>query len=481
MAPDPDLLAIPRGLVVAPAGCGKTHAIVAALERHRSSKPILVLTHTNAAVAALRQRLRALRVPQSAYRLATIDGWAMHLVATFPTRSGCPEGPVRRQPDYRHIRNQAAQLLSAGHITTILAASYDRLFVDEYQDCSIRQHRMVVSAAHSLPTVALGDPLQAVFSFDHLDPLADWCEDVRGFFPHAGEMDEPWRWRNAGNAELGQWLSAVRESLLEGAAIDLLCAPDCVRWMRLRGDASDHATRLTAARCPNCVQSQTALVIGDSRSEDSRHRVARSVPGLVAVEPVDLRSVTSFALRLEGAAGCELSATLAFAGAIMTNVSPKDVLKRVRILEAGRARKPPDEVEQAALRLCDTPTAEAAANLLDACSRRPGSRVFRPEAFRVALRALRMCRPGPDGVSPAEAAIKVREERRAVGRRLPNRGIGSTLLLKGLEADHVVILDVATLDSNNLYVALTRGSRTATICSLSAKIVPAVRHRKRSQ
>ena len=49
-----DLLAIDRGSVTAPAGCGKTHHIAEALTRHGDGKPILILTHTNAGVVALR-------------------------------------------------------------------------------------------------------------------------------------------------------------------------------------------------------------------------------------------------------------------------------------------------------------------------------------------------------------------------------------------------------------------------------------------
>ena len=52
-----DLRAIERGTVTAPAGCGKTQLIAHALAGHRGNKPILVLTHTNAGVAALRGRL----------------------------------------------------------------------------------------------------------------------------------------------------------------------------------------------------------------------------------------------------------------------------------------------------------------------------------------------------------------------------------------------------------------------------------------
>src|SRR6516164_6593840 len=86
--PEIDLLSIERGAVTAPAGCGKTHLIASALSRHAGPKPVLVLTHTNAGVAALRGRLDRAAVSPSRYRLATIDGFAMRLISMFPKRSG---------------------------------------------------------------------------------------------------------------------------------------------------------------------------------------------------------------------------------------------------------------------------------------------------------------------------------------------------------------------------------------------------------
>lgn len=472
MTPDPDLLAIRRGLVVAPAGCGKTHAIVSALQRHQARKPILVLTHTNAGVAALRRRLRVRNVPSSAYRLTTLDGWAMRLVGTFPKSSGVPESEVSRKPDYPRIREKAGRLIASGHIARILRASYERMIIDEYQDCSIRQHRMVTSAASFLPTIALGDPLQAIFAFGQRDLLPDWTEDVCRFFPLCGELREPWRWRNAGNEALGIWLAAVRESLLKGQAIDLSSKPDCVDWVRLWGRSTDHAIRINAARCPKRKSDQTALVIGDSESKGSRHQIAKSVPGVTTVEPVDLKPLIEFAARLESEHGQELLAALEFGSRVMTKVRKAELLKRLDVLKSGRFRKGPDGVEEAARRLREAPAPSVVADLLEAYVRCRGSRVYRPGIFWPSIRALRMSRPGPNGLSCVEAAIKVREERRGLGRRLPKHGIGSTLLLKGLEADHAVVLNAHNLDAKNLYVALTRASRTVTVCSPSKIIAP---------
>ena len=62
--------------------------------RHKDEKPVLILTHTNAGVAALRARLQDMGVPRRAFRITTIDGWAMRLIGTFPERSGHPAGTL---------------------------------------------------------------------------------------------------------------------------------------------------------------------------------------------------------------------------------------------------------------------------------------------------------------------------------------------------------------------------------------------------
>ena len=65
-----------------------------------------------------------------------------------------------------------------------------------------------------------------------------------------------------------------------------------------------------------------------------------------------------------------------------------------------------------------------------------------------------------------QAAEVIREQRRHQGdRRIPTRAIGSTLLLKGLEADHALILDAGAMNAHNLYVALSRGAKSITVFS----------------
>jgi DNA helicase IV len=51
--------------------------------------------------------------------------------------------------------------------------------------------------------------------------------------------------------------------------------------------------------------------------------------------------------------------------------------------------------------------------------------------------------------------------------------VGSTLLLKGLEADISVVLNAGALNARNLYVAMTRGSRRVLVCSPTPILNPA--------
>lgn len=470
---DVNLLTIDHGLVVAPAGCGKTHLITDALQAHTAVKPVLVLTHTNSGVAALRQRLSKMSIEKRSYSVATIDGWALRLASTFPQRAEYETGANPRTLNYPIIRHAALKLLKNNHITDILKASYSRILVDEYQDCSIRQHAIVYYASMHLPTCILGDPMQAIFGFSKKDPLAGWEEYVCKHFPVVAELDIPWRWINAANEELGGWLLEKRRELIAGIPIKIAESPKSVRWERLNNDDNDYQKRVDAARCNHKAVDETSLVIGESISAESRYRIAKSIPGIITVEPVDLRDLINYASSLNLANNDVVFKTLSFAARLITNIGAQFTVERLKTLKAGKARKPASDLEAVALALEERPSFKGVSELLSECSRQGGGRTYRPGVLRAALRALMICQ-SDSNVTFEEAAIRVREQNRAVGRQLPKNAIGSTLLLKGLEADHVVILNAGDLDARNLYVAMTRGAKSVTICSTSNILHPSM-------
>lgn len=474
MAPaEIDLLVIDRGMVVAPAGCGKTQLIANALGRHDSVKPVLVLTHTNAGVVALRSRLDRAGVKPSLYRLSTVDGWAIRLITMFPQRAGHDSGIVTAQrPDYPAIRLAAARLLQAGHIDDVIAASYSRLFVDEYQDCSVLQHALVCAASQLLPTCVVGDDMQAIFGFDRRDPLASWGGQVCMHFRHVGELNQPWRWINAESEPLGHWLLDARRKLIMGQAINLADAPDTVTRVALDGTVADHPRLLSACLTRSPGDRGSVLILGESTNPGSQRRLASQTPGAVTVEAVDLRDLVSFAQSLDIADPGALQRIADFAQELMTNVGAADLVRRVDIITRGAARKDPSEVEMAAVMFQNERSYQRMSDLLVTNSRAEGVRVFRPSVLHACLRALELCH-GPAGLTFYDAAVRMREQNRLLGRPLPRRAVGSTLLLKGLEAEVAVILNGDQLDAKNLYVAMTRGSKKLVICSRASVLRPA--------
>lgn len=460
---DIDLLTIDCGSVSAPAGCGKTHLIASALQRHDDSKPILILTHTNAGVAALRARLTHMGVPQRAYRITTIDGWAMRLIGTFPHRSGHAEGVLDLtdpRNDYPAIRQGTINILAGDHLRDVLQATYARLFVDEYQDCLVEQHAMVSKIAEVLPTCVLGDPMQAIFGWG-TNVLVDWEADVHAHFPPAGELDTPWRWRNVGTEAFGRWLLQVRAALQSGQPIDLTHAPAEVEVITVTGD-DDVPNQTRAANTRPPVEGGSVLIVCDARRPPRHREIAARARGAVVVENADLTDFIRFAASFDMRAPTATDELIDFAGSTMTGVGAAQMKQRLRVLLAGRERSPPNDAEAAALAFARAPSPAAAVALLVEINRQAGVFPLRPALVRSAIQAFNGC---VDAEDFHDMAVRTREQSRVKGRALPRRAVGSTLLLKGLEADVAVIIDTDQLNAHDLYVAMTRGSRKLVICT----------------
>ena len=64
---------------------------------------------------------------------------------------------------------------------------------------------------------------------------------------------------------------------------------------------------------------------------------------------------------------------------------------------------------------------------------------------------------------------------------MPRCAVGTTLLVKGLEFHHAVVLDADAYDAKNLYVALTRGAKSLTVVSRAPVILPRTRQEERTR
>jgi hypothetical protein len=310
--------------------------------------------------------------------------------------------------------------------------------------------------------------MQAIFDFQ--GKLVDWDEHVCKHFPSAGELSTPWRWKNASEESFGQWLLNVRKELLAGNSLDLGKAHGNASWVNTSGKDA-HERRLAACRTKPPNEDGTVLIIGDSKNPPGQRQFAGQTPGAIAVENVDLRDLVNFARNLDLKSTGALGRVVGFAEDVMINVGGAGLLKRVETLKAERNRKPASDLENAAVRFSDNPSYAGVRELLGALGEQAGVRSHRPGILRGCIRALQMAET-ENGTTFQDAAITIREQSRALGRPIPRRAVGSTLLLKGLEADVSIILNAEQLNRQNLYVAMTRGSRREVVCAANSVLKP---------
>jgi DNA helicase-2/ATP-dependent DNA helicase PcrA len=207
----------------------------------------------------------------------------------------------------------------------------------------------------------------------------------------------------------------------------------------------------------------TALIIADSRSKDNQWQIARRVRATM-VEANDMVDFIRFALAFDPPAQSSLDDAVSYFGNLLSGLSPERLIARTRSLHAGRARAGASHIEEIALTYLRAPSHRSAADMLDAFCDTVGVFAFRPDIMRLCSKALRAVN---ETVTFHAAAIRERERFRHLPRTMRPRSVGSTLLLKGLEADVAVILEPDKMNAQNLYVAMTRGSKQLVICSNS--------------
>ena len=95
---------------------------------------------------------------------------------------------------------------------------------------------------------------------------------------------------------------------------------------------------------------------------------------------------------------------------------------------------------------------------------------YRRELLSAVISGLRTVEA--EGGSLVDAILDFQTRSRHLGRRIPRRSIGSTLLVKGLEVDHVIIVEYDGMSKEDWYVALTRATQSIIVLSKSASIAP---------
>lgn len=448
-----------------PAGTGKTHLLAKAVcAAHAEGARSLILTHTNAGVDALKKRLKRFGVPSSAFRVDTITGFAFSLARAY---TAIGEVTVPATPDWTESDSYiqgAIRVAGADSIRTMLANSFEYFFVDEYQDCNIRHHELVQAICISIPkTVVLGDRLQGIFGFAG-ERLVDWDADVAPCFPILPVSHTPHRWRDV-NPELGSWLQAIRPSMNSGATLDLQAVQvPGVEWLQ-SGDGV-----LAEKAFSFSDYSETVLLLDKWPASVADH-ASRLGGAYVVMEDIRGRFMHDELDLLPQSNSFTVAYWLAqFAKKCMVGLAGIDapVLRKLQNNQSINHYQRDDitDILVALDELRQTPSYSSLCSVAEKLADHNDTKLYRWEAWRDTLAAIRNSKDGE--TSPLDELATIRDRIRHTGRKQHARVASRTVLVKGLEYDHVIIADVANLlDPKNLYVALTRARKTITIISSS--------------
>lgn len=465
-----------RGSIVAAAGCGKTEQIARAVGC--SDRRRLILTHTHAGVDALTKRLKKHQVPSEKYRINTIAGWCLRFAAAFPNRSGIGSAVPGSTAEWDAVYGAAARLIDSGAVDGVIAASYGGCFVDEYQDCTRLQHGVIQRLTNHLPTCIFGDPLQAIFDFGVQQPVS-WDNDVFPTFSKEAELVTPWRWKNANNPKLAEWLKAVRQVLQGGGALDLAGRPECVSWATLPADPRFQQAAILR-QCLNSMNEthlNDLIVIAESTNVNQRSALAQKLAqkGFSNIESIGCKDLFAAAKAIERSAGLvQFKALLNFAGKCMTGTEKTELERAVAARQQGRrlGQAKFGELLPIIDAIIHSGGDNAMLAFLEALRDRTGVHLYRREMF-FAMRSALQIRVARELITLSDAVWEVQNRTRHAGRRLAKRSIGSTLLVKGLEFDQAIIMHSDTMTRKDWYVALTRAAQRVRIISPQVSFMPA--------
>ncbi len=450
-----------KSMLIAPAGYGKTYTIAECIQCAIADRKQLILTHTHAGVASIKEKIRRKNIPTSKYHVETITSFAQKYVLAFY------RGPIPEQSEpksyYPFIIEKAAQLFKNKIISQVLETTYSGLFVDEYQDCTLNQNELIQQISSILPTHILGDPMQGIFEFNGEKLVNMQDDEVMGeFMKFSHELDQPQRWLNGNNEELGSDLKLIREKLIDNQKIDLGEFKSITSILVDEVDLFD--PRKNYYRQINrLLQNESVLILHpDCITIYPRVNIIKTFSNrLNLIESIDSNDFYELAKTLDLLSEENVFPPIDKVCKSLFNKSGygvwfNEVGCRKKMKESDRVKA--SEITEMLEMLKSHLSFSIVSRILKKIKGLPDVKHYRREMLSQICNALEEAEESRTTVY--EAMKKERNSIRRIGRRVYGRCIGTTLLTKGLEFDTVVVLNAHKFDCpKHLYVALTRASK----------------------
>ena len=463
----------PKSFLIAPAGFGKTHSIAEGAT-HASGKQ-LILTHTNAGVASIKEKVRRAGIRGNDCHIETITSYAQKYVHAFYHGTDIPEQDNSRVY-YPFIIRKATELVQLRPIIDVIEATYTGLFVDEYQDCTMTQHRFICALAAILPTRIVGDHLQGIFNFND-EQLVDLrsVTDMGDFLKNQHVLETPWRWQLV-NQQLGESLKQIRACLEQSLPVDLNNHRQAIEVVVVNERELYIPGKSYYQQINKLLSEKSLLVIHpNSTSVEPRLKLVKLFGNrLTMLESIDDKDFYRLARIADNANETTAETIVKDLVTGVFSASTVDAwfndkgLKRKQKTEDIQVSAPFVETIQ---QLKSTFTLVGLAKSLRQISQLPETKCFRLELFDSLCKAIEDA--SSKGITVYQSMVARRNNVRQVGRKIFGRCIGTTLLTKGLEFDTVAVINTHQFNCpKHLYVALSRACKRLLIFTNNTTLSP---------
>lgn len=478
----------PKGVLIAPAGLGKTYSIAQMISLVEAEKPQLILTHTHAGIASLKKKFREQGIPSKKYTIETICGFLQRYVLTL-----CKRTEVPNQEDknfFQQIVKIAEHLFSKPAVMRVVTQSYSHLYVDEYQDCTLDQHKIIMLMSEELPTHLLGDPLQGIFDF--AQPIVDFEKDLLSF-KHYDFLQIPWRWKNAGKETLGELILDMRQSLLNNRSANLVTNKEAgyfIHNVQIQQRQEFFLHMLGPFLNVLSQRSNSILVIFPSYI-DCKGIPRGTVSDRCSAKPqIDVLNEFTLIEAIDDTSYYKCAKSLDYLlenlprarkpykrlSDILDDLSFKnsDITdwisdKRVKVKRDNTKKVKAEALSNVVSSIIKCPSYRTLIELFTMIKSDLRWKAKRADIFSSVFRCLKMA--NENATSVLEEMKKHKNRIRQVGRRIEGHCIGTTLLTKGLEFDTVVLIEADKMKSSkDFYVAISRACKEVHIFTTSSTL-----------
>lgn len=461
-----------KSILIAPAGYGKTTFLSQCINKilPTITKRILVLTHTHAGVASIKSKC-CKNVNNGLVEITTISGFFQKIFCSF--YGNLPTNQENGKPNFKRINEDTHKISQNKILCEILGNTYCHVFVDEYQDCSIKQHETIINLSRYIKLHVLADPLQAIFKFNKSDGVLDFATDFADFVKY-DFLQTPWRWyKISNNRELGDSIKCLRLTLQNSGTVQL----DKMTGVKfIKTSSNDNCFYRILINTIANLNSSSLLILYPNGYEYSIEYRAKNrsrfdfTKEFTIIEAIDDKSFYTAAILIDNFINTsDTDQFFPLLLEIFINCSfnksdlnlwfnNKSVKNKKDITDNKKAQK----LKLLIKNLLYSRTSYNLHKILSFLRYELHLYPKRTELYASINNILKISSTD----STLERMTNNRNKVRILGRKVEGKNIGTTLLTKGLEFDDVIVIDAhKIIDRENFYVAMTRASKRLIIMS----------------